>query len=239
MNKPFSWKILLTIAFTCYLLKYFITGIATDAIFGTVGLISLVSGIFEFIKEFKNKKNDSNLEKGSKKFKINKEQFLIFLIIILFGIIIFLIFNNTFEVNENLKSIENGINTPQNLKSAIATLPDNNYAKNSYDCSQKATEINNNETLLINNTNYRVDTTNHLNKNNSKCYVYTAVYKINKGYSRNADEFFYSKMRDGYENKVIFSCGAGTFSDIDGGCTDIGSVYDSNFTEEHQQYFTE
>ena len=24
MNKPFSWKILLTIAFTCYLLKYFI-----------------------------------------------------------------------------------------------------------------------------------------------------------------------------------------------------------------------
>lgn len=118
-------------------------------------------------------------------------------------------------------------------------VADNKYAEYAYNCSQKAIEVDKEEKSKLDN-NYSVYTTNHFNSVKNKCYVYTEVYRIvNKSLSRNTDEFFYSMMRDGYENKVIFQCGAGAFSDVDGGCTDIGSIYDSDFKEKHSQYFTE
>ena len=123
--------------------------------------------------------------------------------------------------------------------SDTAERSSDNSAQYAYSCSQKANEIDAQENATLHNSDYRTVTTNHFSATQSKCYVYTEVYKIARGYSRNADEFFYSKMRDGYENNVVFSCGAGTFSDVDGGCTDIGSIYDSNFTQEHAQYFTQ
>ncbi|HEY4503195.1 MAG TPA: hypothetical protein VJC14_02055 [Candidatus Paceibacterota bacterium] len=126
-----------------------------------------------------------------------------------------------------------------NNESKVGIISDTKYGEYAYNCSQKAIEVDKEEKSKLDN-NYSVYTTNHFNSVKNKCYVYTEVYRIvNKNLSRNTDEFFYSMMRDGYENKVIFQCGAGAFSDVDGGCTDIGSINDSDFKEKHSQYFTE
>jgi hypothetical protein len=84
-----------------------------------------------------------------------------------------------------------------------------------------------------------VYTSNHFNQEDEKCYVYTEAYDIN-GTSRNSYKFVYSKMWDGYEKRVIFQCGAGTFLTTmeDGGeCTEGGSRNDPDFKEQYKKYF--
>jgi len=112
-------------------------------------------------------------------------------------------------------------------------------SQNSYNCSVKAKDFDTDIKNDLGKELYSVYITNHYNEQASKCFVYVEVYIRAVGFSKNADEFWYSKMYDGYEKKVIFSCGAGTFAEQEGGCDLGGSVYDIDFQDRYKKYFIE
>lgn len=74
MKKALSWEILLGIAVVSFILKFLIKGDMFSFLFEVIGLISLVSGIAGFIKNYllKKKGKSDNKLKVDEKFNLNK-----------------------------------------------------------------------------------------------------------------------------------------------------------------------